>query len=862
MRGRAETLTSGTRLGPYEIVSLLGSGGMGEVYRARDVRLGREVALKVLPGRTDDAGRFRRFQTEAKAAASLTHPHIVAVHDVGEADGTAYIVSELAPGGTLTALLDRGPLSARRLLDLAIPLADALAAAHANGIVHRDFKPDNVLLGQDGSPKIADFGLAKYLAPVESDGDTAGTTLQDERTREGTVFGTVGYMSPEQAEGRPLDFRSDQFSFGSVLYEMATGTKAFRKSTAVDTLAAILHEEPPPIRDGDARIPAPLRWTIERCLAKDPAGRYDSTGDVARELAKIREHLPETASASVPTRVDSSRRWAFGALAAAVLTGGILAGRFVWPLPPAPVPTFQQLTFRRGNLLRARYTPDGGSMLYSAAWEGAPAEIFTARLDGTESRPFGVKNADVLAVSSKGEVAVLLKEDHFRNWGGEGTLAVLPLSGGTPRELLQEVAAADWSPDGTQLAVARYESGEYRIEYPIDHILYRSKLTLGLFGMRVSGSGTQVAFVEWTRTNTDLKIVDASGRARTLLRVNSPETINGLVWQPGDRAILIGLDREGSVKGDLGDLAAVDLGGHVRTLYRGSWLAPLDLLSSGQLLIRQAKGSVDVMFGSLKEPPERNLGWLANSVLDDMSNDGGTVLLDDDTDMFLRRTDGSPAVRLGPGLEGSLSPDGRFVLARTESVHEISIIPTGPGSVRKVSIGNLVLKGSPIMLLDGKTILFAAAGEDEQRRVYATDDTGKTPRAVSDRFRQGLSWAVSPGRQEFAACDARNGLKIFRLDGGPARAVSGFDPDDEIVGWTSDNGLYVTRGEGEVPLRVERFDLTTGRKTPWKTLVPPNEAGVFAIGTPVITPDGKFWAYDAARNTSDELWQVTGLPGH
>src|SRR5262245_39125047 len=211
---------------------------MGEVYRARDTRLKRDVALKILPRTSDeDSGRLQRFQAEARSAAALSHPNIVAIHDVGRENGTSFIVSELVVGGTLTRLLDRGPLSVRKLLDLVVPLAEALAAAHAHGIVHRDLKPDNVLVTADGVPKIADFGLAKYLSPVSTEQDT---TLGDERTREGTIIGTAGYMSPEQAQGEAVDYRSDQFSFGSVLYEMATGTRAFQGKSAAETLAAVI----------------------------------------------------------------------------------------------------------------------------------------------------------------------------------------------------------------------------------------------------------------------------------------------------------------------------------------------------------------------------------------------------------------------------------------------------------------------------------------------------------------------------------------------------------------------------------------------------------------------------------------------
>src|SRR5436305_1311277 len=265
-------LAAGTRLGPYEIVAPLGAGGMGEVYRARDSRLGREVALKVLPSDVSaDPARRARFEQEARAAAALNHPNIVGVHDVGEHDGVFYIVSELAPGETLAALLEQGPLPVKKVLDLAVQIADGMAAAHAARITHRDLKPLNVIVTPEGRAKILDFGLAKQAALAASSPDE---TLTVQQTEPGMILGTVAYMSPEQARGKPADHRSDQFSFGVILYEMAAGRRAFEKPESVQTMAAILSDDPLPI---ERDIPTPLRWAIERCLAKDPADRYESS---------------------------------------------------------------------------------------------------------------------------------------------------------------------------------------------------------------------------------------------------------------------------------------------------------------------------------------------------------------------------------------------------------------------------------------------------------------------------------------------------------------------------------------------------------------------------------------------------------
>ncbi len=297
------TLAAGTKLGPYEILAPLGAGGMGEVYRARDPRLGRDIALKVLgEGVANDHDRLRRFEQEARAASALNHPHIVAVYDIGSESGTTYTAMELVDGTTLREVLGDASLPTRRLLEVAVQIADGLAKAHDAGIVHRDLKPENVMISRDGYVKILDFGLAKLVElPASSDATDAPTG-----TRPGMVMGTVGYMSPEQAAGRTVDFRSDQFSLGAMLYELSTGNRAFRRESSVETLAAIIREEPAPIAQVSPHLPAPFRWIVERCLAKEPDGRYASTRDLARDLAMVREHLSEL-SGEVPSLPPACR---------------------------------------------------------------------------------------------------------------------------------------------------------------------------------------------------------------------------------------------------------------------------------------------------------------------------------------------------------------------------------------------------------------------------------------------------------------------------------------------------------------------------------------------------------------------------
>src|SRR5262245_54491569 len=302
---------------------------MGEVYRARDSRLEREVAIKVLPAElaSDDLKR-KRFETEVRSASSLNHPNIVTIYDVGLEDGVPYMAMERVGGQTLRQILELGPVSGRKLLELATQIAEGLAKAHEAGIVHRDLKPENVMVTKEGLVKILDFGLAKQVGPVS--GSDEGSHLPTETgTSPGVVLGTVGYMSPEQAGGQLVDFRSDQFSFGLILYEMATGKRAFQKDTAVDTLSAILHEEPNPVAEINPEAPAPLRWIVERCLAKDPEERFGTTRDLARDIASVRDHLSDAAVVSGAGKERPRRRkrllWpGISVAAAVVIAAGIV----------------------------------------------------------------------------------------------------------------------------------------------------------------------------------------------------------------------------------------------------------------------------------------------------------------------------------------------------------------------------------------------------------------------------------------------------------------------------------------------------------------------------------------------------------
>ena len=388
------TLAAGTKLGPYQILSPIGAGGMGEVYRARDERLKRDVAIKVLPASfSQDADRLKRFEQEAQAAGALNHPNITAVYDFGEHDGAPYIVTELLEGETLRSRLGPGAISPRKAIDYAVQIAKGLAAAHEKGIVHRDLKPENVFLTKDGRVKILDFGLAKLKLDGAESGQTDAGTVSG-GTQPGVVLGTMGYMSPEQVRGKPADKRSDLFSFGTILYEMLSGQSAFRGDTAADTITAILSKEPPDLSQTNKDVPPGLDRIVRHCLEKNPEERFESARDVAFDL----EALSSVSAPSITgVRALPAKRarlpWALLGLAAVVgALVGLYAGRRTGS---STQPTFQRLTFQRGTVSTARFGPDGSTVYYTAAWSGAPPRIYSLRPGNPESSTLPLPAAEL-----------------------------------------------------------------------------------------------------------------------------------------------------------------------------------------------------------------------------------------------------------------------------------------------------------------------------------------------------------------------------------------------------------------------------------------------------------------------------------
>ena len=864
-------IPSGTKLGPYEILAPIGAGGMGEVYRARDERLKREIAIKVLPSElAADPERRSRFEREARSASALSHPNILSIYDIGSVDHTVYIAMELVDGATLKDLTASGALPVKKMLDISVQIADGLAAAHAAGIVHRDLKPQNVMVSKHGFVKILDFGLAKLVTPEEQEVSGMRTAVGDP-TRPGMVMGTVGYMSPEQAAGRAVDYRSDQFSFGSIIYELATGKRAFERNTTAETMTAIIREEPPPLAQLNPKVPSPVRWLVERCLAKDPEDRFGTTKDLARDLADVRDHLSETSIASTTDNTAAAAaavragraKWAWPLVALAVLaagaTAGLFAGRRVWHVDP---PSFKQLTFRRGVITSARFAPDGQTVYYSASWEGNPLEIFISRPESPESRPFGLPGAEVLAMSHTGELALSLNRRAVDPFIRAGTLARLSMAGGgSPREVLDDVFWADWSPDGKQLAIVREVGGAQQLEYPIGKVLHR---TAGwLESVHVSPGGDLVAFLDHPARGDDggtVAVVDAAGKKRTLTEPFASG--HGLAWSRSGDEVWYTAAKVGGNRA----LYAAGLHGGERTLYRITGNLTLqDVARDGRVLVTQDVERLGNLGRGPGQEKEVELTWLDWALANDLTPDGKTLLFTESGEgggpgysAYTRSTDGAPAVRLGEGSAQALSPDGKWAVGvlGISSEPRIFIYPIGAGDPRTLAHEGIDVQ-SAAWMPDGKRFVLTASEPGRGPRIFLRALDGK-PRAISPEGYRAFGRAVSPDGRRVVARGPDQRWYLYPLEGGEPTPVPGLDSADQPSGWTTDGqSLWVFR-RAELPARVSRLDIATGKRELWKELLPADASGVTEVTSPLPTPDGKYYVYTYIRRLSD-LYVAEGL---
>jgi Tol biopolymer transport system component/predicted Ser/Thr protein kinase len=847
------TLSPGARLGPYEILALVGAGGMGEVYRARDSRLGRTVAIKILPQHVlDSPARRQRFEREARTASRLSHPHICALYDIGEHDRIHFIVMEYLEGQTLAERLRRGPLPVNQVLRCAIEIADALHHAHRAGIVHRDLKPANVMLTPSGA-KLLDFGVARLAESGDSeDAQTLRTAETEPITEAGTILGTLHYMAPEQLEGKEADPRTDIFALGTVVYEMATARRAFDGATKASLIAAILEHDPPPLSSvghtgsgpGSERLVTPaLDHVVARCLAKDPDERWQTAADLRQELKWIADDGAQAASRrpGMRARLRRSLAWAAGGLAVAAAVGYFVARSGWMEVPPAET-TFTQLTFRRGLVSEARFGPDDQTIFYAAAWDGGPMRLYQTRSRAPESGTFGPPSAGLAAVSSANEFALLL--DCTLEYGFcVGTLARMFL-GGAPRPLLEKVVSADWDPDGLQLAAVQQMDGEYRVVLAIgNRILHKS--TGRVSWLRFSPDGGRLAFMEFPVIDEEtgtLNVIDLNGRVSTL--VSGWRTLHGLQWSPGGDEIWF----TGSRNGKSSSLYAVSVSDKkVRLMFHAPGDITLDdVARDGRVLL--SFGSVRARMIWSSEGQERDLSWFDWPTVGDLSADGKTVLFhesgeaaDANNVVYTRPVDGSDAVELGEGKALALSPDGRWALALVEKDRpQLVLHPTGTGESRMLPTEGVKDVYWARWFPDSRRILLVAEFEEGVQTRVQDVDSGRWQR-LGDIGTMGL--LIHPDSRRILAVDAVGHHHIWPLDDGDPVPVAGLGLNDRAFQWSTDPRFLYVRGYEEQVLRIHRYNLATGRRDLWQTLAPRDPAGLIGLGTGrsevAMTRDGK-----------------------
>jgi Tol biopolymer transport system component len=822
---------------------------MGEVYRAHDSRLGRDVAIKVLRRPVDDE-HLALLSREERAVAALNHPNIVSIYDVVTEGGVPYVVTELLEGETLRSRLDRGRLPFRRAVDYGTQIADALDAAHARGIWHRDVKPGNAFITADGRVKLLDFGLAKLTERVAN---VVSHDTTEETTHRLEICGTAGYMSPEQVLGHPVDHRTDIFALGAVLYEMFTGARAFHRPSTVQTMSAVLQDEPVDPVTLNSQLPIAAAAIVRRCLEKDREHRFQSARDLAFSLGQLRDG-PTPASDTPPPLGGWKRALAIAAALALVLQGGIVAFLL---LQPDPATTFEQLTFRRSRIGGARFASEGQAVVFSETREGNVAEV--SRMDFADSpqsqRLDYPTSGDVLA-TRPGELALALRKRFLLGERFVGTLARAPVAGGTPHEMIENVEDADWDPTGTDLAVVRSSGdagGQSWIEYK-GRTLYQSSGSLRF--VRVSRDGQRIAFLE-DRTGRGssggVVFVDLNGGVTRL--TDSFPSARGLAWSPGSNELWFAAGTADTTR----SLRAVDLRGEQRVLVEAPGSLTLwDVASDGRALVTRDDERRSIVGVPPGETVERELSWYDISSISDLSADGRLLLFGDRFGLYVRGTDGSPPINLGlkDGFADQLSPDGKTVLATTASLDRLVLLPTAAGQARPLPAHGIVSYSGAQWFPDGRRILFNGREQGHNVRSYVQDIDGGAPRPVTPEDTRALS--ISPDGRWAAAIGAGQAISLWPLEGGASRVVPGSEPGDRPMEWSADGKSLFLFRRGEVPAHVFRLDVDTGRRELWKTLVPPDAAGVYSIIEFRVTPTGHSYFYSYTRLLS-QLYLVRGL---
>jgi serine/threonine protein kinase/Tol biopolymer transport system component len=845
-------LPAGSKLGPYEILAQIGAGGMGEVYRARDSRLGRDVALKILP--EDVSGephRAIRFEREARAASALNHPNIISVYDVGREGDIAYIVSELVDGESLRHTIAQGPIPARRVIEIATQMAEGLAAAHAAGIVHRDLKPENVMLTREGRVKILDFGLA-WQAFSSTGGHPDTTPTEPAVTNPGVVMGTVGYMSPEQVRAQVVDTRSDIFSAGVIVYEMLTGRRAFTGASSVEVMHAILKNDPPDI---EAQISPGLERIVRRCLEKEPARRFQSAADLGFAIQAVSgTSWPPPG----PLKARTVPRWwlvagGFLFLAAAA----VVAAMWLNTRRAASWPAYTPVVTSDGNVSAAYFY--GELPLYSfTPTDGVKHTYLIDNAGGTRelSIPAGGR---VESISSRGELALLTSS-------GEdgGTLLRLSLAGGAPRQVLDRVVCAQWSPDGSELAIVRRVGNRQRLEYPIGHALFESDHPI--FSCAVSPDGASVAFVAHNAGKVNQWFangVNRSGKVTQLGRVAGRElTSFPILWRPDGKEIWY-TSLESS---ELGVIYGLSLNGTRRLLARyPGYVALLGISPSGKALLTEITSFRRVMlYRDGAEPSD--ISWL-NTYSFGLSEDGTAVALFDFTsnrhEFFVRFLRDSLPVRFENGKPylGGISPDGKWLAVSREKngASESVYVPTGPGEEYTVRADGIENPTHDAWLHDSTRFVFVGT-RNGAHVAFIGDVAGGKPKQLAGAAQPppgSIGLHVAPDDEHYFTLESDGKWWVRHLSGAAAKPIPNLTAGDEVLGWAADSkAVFVEAFGSRDTRRTDRVDIETGSRTLWRE--DPNPRGWHAAWLPLITPDGKTRVYTFGHGISS-LWIAEGL---
>ncbi|HKD83601.1 MAG TPA: protein kinase [Terriglobales bacterium] len=857
-------LVAGKKLGPYEILESIGAGGMGEVYRARDTRLQRTVAIKILPqALSSDQDRLERFQQEARILSALNHPNLMAIYDVGAQDGIHFLVSEFLDGQSLRDVISNGPLPQRKVTDYGLQIAKGLAAAHEKGIIHRDLKPENVFVLRDGRVKILDFGLAKQaLAAAMADNATQTSPLQ---TAAGTVLGTAAYMSPEQVRGEIVDHRSDIFSLGVILYEMIAGQRAFKGDSAVEVMNAVLKQEPPELVESGLHVSVGLQKIVHRCLEKKPEARFQSASDLAFALDSLSAasgmaSAPASAlkEAAGRTQKDSKKRWSkllIPVLVVAVLVNAAAAIWLSMRHPAGSDISFTQISFRSEYIRNARLSPDGRTVVFGAVSGGKPMALYSTRTDTTEAQPLGI-NANVLAISSQGEMAVKLHPRFEPLWTPSGTLARVPLGGGATRELLEHVLDADWNGDGSALAVSHLVGSRCRLEYPIGTVLYENGGYIS--DVRLSPAGDKIAFIDHPIFGDDrgsIEVMDLKGNRKVL--AGEFATAQGLAWSPrGDEVWFTT-----AVAAEMPALRAVDLSGHQRVLVASPVRLHLqDVGKDGTVLLSSEDLRWQDFFVEKASGQSRDITSFPYQDVYAISRDGKAVLINafvtgssSSYDLYIQQADGSPPVKVGVGAALAFSFDGKWVAGLDPAnVEHLNIIPTGVGVARTVNAPPGLHYLGATWMPDGKQMLITAAAQGRAPATYLQDlETGAARQITKEGTyvvpRSNVPMGVSPDGKYCVVTDPEGKRWIQPLDGSAPKELHGLLEGDIVVEWHGDSeNVFVTHPEG-AEADIYTVNVATGERKLWTHYSPSDKTAVIASNTVMITPDGAHYAYGVSR---------------